>query len=325
MSYSVLIIGLGQIGMDYDYDQDTKSKDIVLTHAQAVSAHDDFELVGGVDARIVQREKFFQKFKRPAYENVSEAFSVCDYDIVVISVSTDWHLEIFKAVLSQAKPKLILLEKPLAYSSEDSLAIIELSEAECVPIAVNFFRAYEPEFVKLGMQFRSGLLGFPLTAVVRYTNGMINNGSHWVQFISSFLGDLGDVKISSCTQATPPDFNGDVKISFINGTAYFIPFEKSEYYLFEIDIYGPLGKISIDSSGKNIKEYMVEVDPAFPNVNILSDRATIRAPNMKQYQKFIYDEIVLLLSNDEGLSCSSESLRTTVEIYSQLECQLGIK
>jgi predicted dehydrogenase len=325
MSYSVLIIGLGQIGMDYDYDQDTKSQDIVLTHAQAVSTHLNFELLGGVDTRIEQREKFSQKFKRPTYESVSDALSVCDYDVVVISVSTDWHLELCKTVLSQAKPKLILLEKPLAYSSKDSLAIIELSQAKGVPIAINYFRAYEPEFVKLCTQFRSGLLGFPLTAVVRYTNGMINNGSHWVQFISSFLGDLEDVKISSYTQATPPDFNGDVKISFINGTAYFIPFEKLEYYLFEIDIYGPLGKISIDSSGNNIKEYMAEVDPAFPNVKILSDCATRRAPNMKQYQKFIYDEIVSLLSNEEELSCSSESLRTTVEIYSQLESQLGLK
>ena len=311
--------------MDYDYDQDTKSQDIVLTHAQAVSTHLNFELLGGVDTRIEQREKFSQKFKRPTYESVSDALSVCDYDVVVISVSTDWHLELCKTVLSQAKPKLILLEKPLAYSSKDSLAIIELSQAKGVPIAINYFRAYEPEFVKLCTQFRSGLLGFPLTAVVRYTNGMINNGSHWVQFISSFLGDLEDVKISSYTQATPPDFNGDVKISFINGTAYFIPFEKLEYYLFEIDIYGPLGKISIDSSGNNIKEYMAEVDPAFPNVKILSDCATRRAPNMKQYQKFIYDEIVSLLSNEEELSCSSESLRTTVEIYSQLESQLGLK
>ena len=140
MSYSVLIIGLGQIGMDYDYDQDTKSQDIVLTHAQAVSTHLNFELLGGVDTRIEQREKFSQKFKRPTYESVSDALSVCDYDVVVISVSTDWHLELCKTVLSQAKPKLILLEKPLAYSSKDSLAIIELSQAKGVPIAINYFR-----------------------------------------------------------------------------------------------------------------------------------------------------------------------------------------
>ena len=148
---------------------------------------------------------------------------------------------------------------------------------------------------------------------------------HWVQFISSFLGDLEDVKISSYTQATPPDFNGDVKISFINGAAYFIPFEKTEYYLFEIDIYGPLGKISIDSGGNNIREYLAEVDPSFPSLKILSDRATKTTPNMKQYQKYIYDGIASLLSNEEQLSCSSESLRTTVEIYSQLEAQLGSK
>jgi|TARA_B110000259_G_scaffold112874_1_gene128773 predicted dehydrogenase len=325
MSYSTLIIGLGQIGMDYDYNQDPKSKDIVLTHAQAISTHIDFELQGGVDTRIRQREKFTQKFNRPAYKNISDAFSACDYDVVVISVPTDRHLELCKTVISKAKPKLILLEKPLAHSSQDSLAIIELSQTTGVPIAINYFRAYEPEFVKVCTELRNGLLGFPLTAVVRYTDGMINNGSHWVQFISSFLGDVKDVELSSYTQATPLDFNGDVKISFINGTAYFIPFYKTEYYLFEIDVYGPLGKISIDSSGNNIKEYLAQVDPSFPNLKILGNYTTKKSPNMKQYQKFIYDEIASLLGNKEELSCSSESLRTTVEIYSQLERQLGLK
>ena len=115
MSYGVLIIGLGQIGMDYDYDQDPKSQDIVFTHAQAISTHIDFELLGGVDTRIAQREKFSRKFNMPSYENVPDAFSACEYDVVVISASTDRHLELCKTVISQAKPKLILLEKPLAH------------------------------------------------------------------------------------------------------------------------------------------------------------------------------------------------------------------
>ena len=325
MKYKALLIGLGRIGMSYDYTENSTSDSVVLSHAQALSSHDDFELVGGVDSCPQQREKFFQKFKTPVYKTVYEALAIVCPEIVIIATSTASHLEVCKAVLAQLKPRLIVLEKPIAYSVDDSYAIIELGKSAGVTIAVNYFRAYEPAHKRLSEKLSNGFLGFPLTAVVRYTNGMINNGSHWVQYLSAILGDLETVDMSAHTNMLADDFSGEVKISFSNGSVYFVPFQSTEYYLFEIDIYGPLGKISIDSSGDNIKEYLAIPDPAFPSLKILSNEPNITIPAMHQYQRFMYDEIIQFLEGKGLLSCTTESLFTALEVYSQLEYQKELK
>ena len=47
MTYSVLLLGLGQIGMGYDYD--AADNTLVLTHARAFFEHPAFVLSGGID------------------------------------------------------------------------------------------------------------------------------------------------------------------------------------------------------------------------------------------------------------------------------------
>ena len=47
MSKTCLIIGLGQIGMGYDYKLVNKS--VIYTHAHAIEKHPKFNLIGGVD------------------------------------------------------------------------------------------------------------------------------------------------------------------------------------------------------------------------------------------------------------------------------------
>ena len=48
MSFSVLIVGLGQIGMGYDLHHDVNNQ--IYTHARAFSQHPDFYLIGAVDS-----------------------------------------------------------------------------------------------------------------------------------------------------------------------------------------------------------------------------------------------------------------------------------
>ena len=56
-----LIIGLGQIGMGYDFNLEPAH--YILSHAQAFSEHPEFELVGGVDSNKQRCIDFEEKFK----------------------------------------------------------------------------------------------------------------------------------------------------------------------------------------------------------------------------------------------------------------------
>jgi predicted dehydrogenase len=326
VKYKALIIGLGQIGMGYDYTQRLGSQRLILSHAQALAAHTKFEIEGGVDSNLDRRDKFRKKFKKPSYETLNEALETGSFDLVVIATSTKSHYQIFKDVLDQAKPKLIVLEKPLAYTATESLAMLKLSLKAGVPVAVNYFRAYEPAYQLLRSQLQEGLLGFPLTAIVRYSNGMMNNGSHWLQFVLPILGELQGVRFGNIQSTFEGDFTGDIHLSFKRGTTHFIPFMHVDYYLFEIDIYGPLGKVMIDSSGNSIKKYFAEADPAFPNERSLTSSPEITEPCMSQYQRFIYDNVQVFLEDGDALSCSLESLRDMVEVFFEIEKQLrGVK
>lgn len=325
MKYKALLIGLGRIGMGYDYIQKAGSELTILSHAQALDTHAKFELAGGVDINIECREAFCKKFKKPTFENLQEALQIDSFDLIVIATDTNSHLEIFKAVLEHAKPKLVVLEKPLAYITSESRAIIDEGRKAGVPVAVNYFRAYEPVYQRLRSQLQDGHLGYPLTAIVRYTNGMINNGSHWLHFILPIFGKFQGVGYASISPTFDGDFFGDLKLNFERGTAHFISFEQAKYYLFEIDIYGPLGKITIDSRGNHVSEYLIIKDPDFPNEISLVENPNLSEPNTGQYQSFVYDNIHTFLDSGVALSCSLESLVDMTDVYSEIEKKLKVE
>ena len=66
MKIDTLVIGLGKVGMGYDYLQRKKK---IKSHAQAIVGNKNFQLVGGVDKNFLKRKKFEKKFKITAYEN----------------------------------------------------------------------------------------------------------------------------------------------------------------------------------------------------------------------------------------------------------------
>ena len=60
--FSCILIGLGSIGMMYDYYDDS----CVLTHAQAIHQSSGFMLVAGIDSDIEKRLMFQKKFSVPS-------------------------------------------------------------------------------------------------------------------------------------------------------------------------------------------------------------------------------------------------------------------
>ena len=60
----VLIIGLGNIGMLYDLN--FQSKDKILTHCKSFYLNKKFKLVGGVDIKKEIRDLFEKHYKCPA-------------------------------------------------------------------------------------------------------------------------------------------------------------------------------------------------------------------------------------------------------------------
>jgi hypothetical protein len=61
MKFSVVIIGLGNIGMLYDINLPKKKN--ILTHCNAFAQHPEFELIGGVETNSELRSSFEAEYQ----------------------------------------------------------------------------------------------------------------------------------------------------------------------------------------------------------------------------------------------------------------------
>ena len=108
MNNSCIIIGIGQIGMEYDYNHIDKS--VIYSHAHAIHTHSKFRLLGAVDVSSNQRKRFEKRYSLPAFDNIELALKKFQPDLVVVATPTELHSSIIKEIIKSAKPKIILCE-----------------------------------------------------------------------------------------------------------------------------------------------------------------------------------------------------------------------
>ena len=193
-----LLVGLGGIGMGYDYIADVREsgrgpvEHPVRTHAAAISACKAMELVGGLDPHPDRRAEFASAFGRPAWASLDE-IPALDVQTLVLAVPTSIHVEVAEQALAALSPRLLLCEKPAGMTGEDTRAILSAAERTGTALVVNYFRPYLPAFRHVRRLLVSGALGELVGGSVLYSHGLRRNGSH---FVALCLWLFGDVDVS---------------------------------------------------------------------------------------------------------------------------------
>ena len=123
MTYSVLLLGLGQIGMGYDYD--AADNTLVLTHARAFFEHPAFVLSGGIDIDAEKRERFTMRYAAPSFADLDSALATVQPNVVVVATPTATHRNAVDSILKTFRPQAILCEKPLSARLEEAKAIMD--------------------------------------------------------------------------------------------------------------------------------------------------------------------------------------------------------
>ena len=178
MKNTVLIVGLGQIGLQYDLN--LNQDEYTLTHAHAFSLHNSFNLLGAVDIDKEQRNIFSNKYGLPTYSNLNEALKAHNPDIIVISSNTSKHANILNEILQSLSPKIILCEKPLSYSLGDAQKMIDLCEKSGISLFVNYIRRSDPGVIEIKKLIESSKFKKNYKGVCWYSKGFIHNGSHFL-------------------------------------------------------------------------------------------------------------------------------------------------
>jgi predicted dehydrogenase len=312
-----LIIGLGQIGMEYDLNIPVDQA--VFTHARAFSIHPEFELLGAVDPSSEKRSRFTQKYDKPAFADIAEALQRTNPQIVVIASPTDYHRAILEEVLSLSKPLAILCEKPLAYNISDARLMVELCEQKGVRLFVNYVRRSEPGSIEVSDRIHKGLIKVPIKGMVWYTKGFFNNGSHFFNLLEFWLGAYQRSTVISegrLWQDTDPE--PDIFVEFERGGITFLAAWEESFSHYTIELLSPSGRLRYEKGGGYIVWQATHTDPSFPDYSVLKDSPEIIPNSMDRYQWHVTDQLNKALAGQAASICSGSEAFTTLEYMNQI-------
>ena len=309
---NTLLIGLGDIGMGYDLQT---PKDLILTHAKAVSLDKDFKLVAGVDPNKNKRDIFEKKYKTITFPSISEVNLSEKIDFCIISCSTEYHFASLKEVISVFHPSVILCEKPFTGAEDTAQQIIDLCSKLNIDLFVNYFRRFDASTLQI-KDIIDESKDNNIFASVFYPKGLLHNGSHFFNLLEFWLGDY----IRGSSLSVDRDTEDKMLVQFERGEALFYKITDTSSPC-SIDIHGNFGKIRYENNGESIKYYKRIESKTFEKEYIISDDPIKINCQFTRYQGAVLDEIKKG-NIDSAQSCKgSDALKTIKSINNLLSNQ----
>lgn len=250
--FSVLLVGLGNIGMGYDWKA-PKGRP-ALTHASAFSRSHHFRLAGAVDPNPIKRRQFKRFYGGFARARVTHVRAKERFDVVVIATPTYTHFHILTKILARNHtPQLILCEKPMSDSVKEAKKICRLCQRHKVMLRVNYPRRVIPSSVKIENWIRKGRIEGPFRGNVWYSKGLIHSGSHFLNLLENWLGSVKKIeKIRHGRRLGRRDGEPDLAFTFGRGRVNFLAVPEENFSHHEINLVAKNGILRYQDGGQNI-------------------------------------------------------------------------
>ncbi len=312
MAESCVVIGLGQIGMGYDFD--IIGETAVYTHARAISVHSAFSLAGAVDISSVQRARFERRYGLPAYDQIQVALRQLQPDVVAIATPSESHADTLSKVINACRPKLVLCEKPLSYELDEARSMVEMCEKAGIELFVNYMRRTDPGVIEIKRRLDRGEINTPLKLNAWYSKGVWNNGSHFLNLLELWLGD-----ISTATLINPGrlwdnhDPEPDFEVKFALGSAIFRAAWEESFSHYGIELLSPSGRLRYDKGGEAIEWQAVCADSNFEGYRVLAEQRETISNGMSIYQWHVYEQICRHLTGTSTSLCTGRQALKTLE------------
>lgn len=313
--YNVLIIGAGKIGAFFDT---SKSKSI-LTHAHAFKKHSGFNLLGFIDIDKKNSLKAAKLWKCRSFENIQDAFNSEKIDVVCVAVPDDCHYEVLKD-LSGFPLKFIFAEKPLAKTIQQAKTIMKIYKKKNIGMLMNYSRRFVPEFEKIKMDIAKEKYGEYLTGTGYYGKGLLHNGSHLIDLLRYFIGEIKKISpVSSLSDFYRDDKSISAVLTFQNNKPFFMQFaDCRKYSMFEIDMLFEKKRVRIYDLGFKIEEYTIRGSKIFKGYkNIIRSSEINTSFNNAMYNTA--ENIYKYLSQRQALKCTLEDGYRALETCTRIK------
>lgn len=312
LSKSVLIVGLGQIGMGYDLHLDSNLH--VYSHARAFSLHPEFHLLAAVEPDEKKQEVFTQTYQTPVYSDLDTALSEHQPELIVIATTTQSHAEVLYKILNISNPEIILCEKPLSYELNDARKMVQLCHDKGVGLYVNYMRISDPGVIKVKSLIESDVIQTPVKGVAWYSKGFFHNGSHFFNLLEYWLGSMKSFNLLDRGRLwNEIDPEPDVKVEFEKGIVVFLAAWEEAFSHYTIELLSPSGRIRFEQEGALIQWQSVQDDPVFKGYSVLNSQPEQIESNMTHFQLNVADQLTKVLDGQEAHLCSGVDALRTIE------------
>lgn len=141
--YSAFLVGTGRIGFSLGFDE---KREQPASHTAALLQNGRTSLIAGCDICAANLSSWQNYVGQKAFSSSDEMYaSGLSADIIVIAVNEDAHLsECLKAF--EQKPRLVILEKPVALNSKEAFAILQAARQSKTPVLVNHERRFSADY-----------------------------------------------------------------------------------------------------------------------------------------------------------------------------------
>lgn len=328
--YTAALVGTGRIGFSLGFD---KKREQPASHTMALLGNKRIKLIAAADTNEENLTKWGHYVKdAKVFSSSSEMYkSIPTPDIITIAVNEDSHMEECLAAIA-AKPRLIILEKPVALNSVQALEIAKAAEKAGVPVMVNHERRFAEDYKKAKAYIKeigklqtirgelySGLRIYGKEYEKDGTYSLLHDGTHLVDIISWLL----DEKLSKpIVTGIFKDDKNDVR----NFSAHFTTEScaevtismsgRSRFFSFGLDILGTEGRICLGNG--YAKFYKRQESKLYTGFYSLSKDKTLHLPKKTGYFSNMIQNAVDFLDGSSALqsplSAAIEDLQILEEI-----------
>ena len=316
MVFSAAIVGLGNIGMEYDFDLPRET--YALSHARAFEMHGGFRLLGGVDSTPIQRSRFCERYHCPAFSSVACLLRELAPDVIAVATPTETHLQVVTEIFLNGSPKAIICEKPLSHTTADAQRIADLCAKNGTVLFVNYMRRAEPGVRKVKELISASMIRMPFKAVVWYSKGAIHSGSHFLDLLIFWFGHVREMQLISRGRACEfSDAEPDFLVSFDCGTAVFLAADEDCFSHYTVEVVAANGRLRYDTGGVIVWQESV-ISPLDCRKRVLGSTVDHIVGDMNRYQHHVADALYRGISDGHSELCDAATGVETIRLLEGL-------
>ena len=308
--FTACVVGCGRAGFTYDLDPKRKE---TYTHFNMYRKFQRIKKVIAVDSNKNLLKKIENLHpETECYTSLQQAISVEKIDIVSICTPSNLRYSLIEIAV-KAGVKAIFCEKPLAITAEEGQKIIDLCHENKVLLAVNYFRRWDQFHIKTSNFLKEEKLGQIKNITFKYTNGVVNTGSHAFDLINMMFGEIASIESGNIKAEEKDDPTLDLVAELKNNSkVYMYGFDKEEFRIFELDVIGTRGRIVIHN-GYEMDYYEIGNSKRNSEFKTLIKKEPLFKNGRHQHYESAIKNIVNAIESNETLKCTGETALTSLK------------